>query len=100
MKSKTSRYISSAVCSALSFAVAHGASAETKDYYDEKSNHCFGAAKAGENGCASKEDKHACTGTSKLDCSWNDWTITRTRENCEELMQKNCPENWESIRSK
>lgn len=89
MKDKKSLYIASAVCSALSMVAATGASAG--GHYDAAKMHCYGAAKSGQNDCAS--GTQSCKGSSSQDCSLTDWKFAKSEEECMALIAKNCPQN-------
>lgn len=90
MNNKKSLLIASAVCSALSIAAATSASA-AGGHYDAEAKHCYGSAMAGHNDC--KGDVHSCKGQATGNCVVTDWMHANSKEACDDLIAKNCPNN-------
>lgn len=95
MEHKKKLYIVSAVCSALSIVATANVSAQ--GYYDPVKKRCYGAALAGQNDCPSENpsqnESHSCKGTATTDCKPTDWKHAKSAEKCEQMIEKNCPEN-------
>jgi len=74
MKTKTNKLAVSAVISAAILALsAAGASAHLEPKDGDEQEKCYGVVKAGKNDCASKANKHACSGQAKVDADPNEW---------------------------
>jgi len=63
--------ISSALASVLALGTLPAARAA--DALKETKEKCYGAAKAGQNDCATLSGSHSCAGQSKTDLSPDDW---------------------------
>jgi uncharacterized membrane protein len=74
MKPKTNKLAVSAVISAAILTLsAAGASAHLEPKDGDGKEKCYGVVKAGKNDCASKANKHACSGQAKIDADPNEW---------------------------
>ena len=74
MKLKSNKLGVSAVISAAILALsAAGASAHLEPKDGDGKEKCYGVVKAGKNDCASKANKHACSGQAKTDADPNEW---------------------------
>lgn len=51
---------------------------------DEKTEKCYGAAKAGANDCSSADGAHACAGMAKTDNDPNEWKLV-PKGTCEQI---------------
>ena len=69
--------VSSAVAAACLSQSALGAEVKGKEK-------CYGIAKAGENGCASANGAHTCSGLSRVSYSGEEWTLVAAGT-CEKL---------------
>lgn len=76
--------IASAVAGALALA-ASPALAQVKGGAAGMTYHCWGAAKAGQNDCASKAGLHSCAGMSKTDHDLSTWKGTKDAAECDKL---------------
>ena len=76
--------IASAVAAALALAAAPSL-AQVKGGAAGMKYHCWGAAKAGQNDCASKAGLHECAGMSKADYDLSTWKGTKDAAECDRL---------------
>lgn len=60
---------------------------------DEKGK-CYGVAKAGQNGCAAKDNSHSCATQTKTDYDANDW-VWMTKADCEKDLNN---KGWEETK--
>ena len=61
--------------------VSAAASAQAEE---EKYEHCFGVAKAGQNDCATATGSHSCAGQTKVDNAADDWKYV-AKGTCEKM---------------
>lgn len=74
MKLKSNKIAVSAFISAAILALsAAGASAHLEPKEGDDKEKCYGVVKAGKNDCASKANKHGCSGQAKVDGDPNEW---------------------------
>ncbi len=76
----TTAGILAAAVSSISTANAH-----MEPKVNEDKEKCYGVAKAHKNDCASKANKHSCSGLSKVDSDPNEW-IKLPKGLCEKLV--------------
>lgn len=81
MKKMSPVAIASAVAGALSL-LASPVLAQTKGGAEGMKYHCWGAAKAGQNDCASSAGTHSCAGMSKTDYDLSTWKGTKDAAEC------------------
>lgn len=74
------------IASILTAAIASipSANAHKEPKKNESAEKCYGVVKAGKNDCASKANKHTCSGRSKVDSDANEW-IKLPNGLCEKL---------------
>ena len=74
MKTQTKKLaISAAISAAVLGLSATGALAHLEPKKGENMEKCYGVVKAGKNDCASKANKHSCSGMAKADADPNEW---------------------------
>lgn len=74
MKTQTKKLaISAAISAAILSLSATGALAHLEPRKGEDKEKCYGVVKAGKNDCASKANKHSCSGRAKVDGDPNEW---------------------------
>ncbi len=77
--------ISTAISAAILGLSTTGALAHLEPKKGEEVEKCYGVAKAHKNDCASKANKHSCSGRSKNDADANEW-IKLPSGLCEKLV--------------
>ncbi len=86
MKIQTKKLtVSSVISAAILSLSATGALAHLEPRKDEGKEKCYGVVKAGKNSCASKANKHSCSGRAKSDGDPNEW-IKLPNGLCEKLV--------------
>lgn len=82
--------IKSALYASITVAITLTSGAVLADDKDK----CYGVAKAGQNGCAAKDNSHSCTTRAKTDYDANDW-VSMTKADCEKDPNN---KGWEETR--
>ncbi len=86
MKTQTKKLaISAAISAAILGLSATGALAHLEPKKGEDKEKCYGVVKAGKNDCASKANKHSCSGRAKVSGDPNEW-IKLPSGLCEKLV--------------
>lgn len=65
--------LAAAVSAAILSLSATGALAHLEPKKGDNKEKCYGVVKAGKNDCASKPNKHSCSGRAKVDGDPNEW---------------------------
>lgn len=84
--------ISATISTAILSLSATGALAHLEPRKGEDTERCYGVVKAGKNDCASKANKHSCSGQAKVDGNPNEW-IKLPNGLCEKIVGGSLTEN-------
>ena len=88
--------ISAAISAAILGLSATGALAHLEPRKGEDKEKCYGVVKAGKNDCASKINKHSCSGRAKADGDPNEW-IKLPSGLCEKLVGGSLTEGHQGL---
>lgn len=85
MKKSSKTFLTTTSILAAAIASVQSANAHMEPKKNEKAEKCYGIVKAHKNDCASKANKHSCSGRSKVDNDPNEW-IKLPKGLCEKLV--------------
>lgn len=85
MKKKSTKLLTTTGIIAAAILSVQNAEAHQEPRKGDGMEKCYGVVKAGENDCASKANKHSCSGLSKVDGDPNEW-IKMPQGLCEKLV--------------
>lgn len=98
MEKKSKAFLTTAGILATAVVSLQTANAHLEPKKNENTEKCYGVAKAHKNDCASKANKHSCSGRAKIDNDPNEW-IKLPKGLCEKLVSGSLEPGQEDVLS-